>query len=64
MEIKVIKIGVVNCWLRDKLRERSYPDEIISKIQKEIGNEMFFSPTPMWKTAADKLQKLPLYFKL
>ncbi len=57
MKIKVIKIGVANCWVRDKLIGHGYSQEEITKVQKELGSEMFFSLTPMWKIATSRVAK-------
>jgi len=58
MKIKVIKIGVANCWVREKLKGYGYSHEEITKVQKELGSEMFFSLTPMWKVASDRVAKM------
>jgi len=60
MKIKVIKIGIANCWIRHKLLERGYSIEYISKLQKELGSELFFTFDPIWKVAQNKLSKHPI----
>lgn len=56
---KIIKIGIVNCWLRENLFQRGYELSFILKLTKTSGKEMFFTTSPIWKVATEYLEKHP-----
>lgn len=58
MKIKVIKIGIANCWLREKLLRKGYHLQKIDEIQQQTGSKMFLSPSPMWSIAQETVDKL------